>query len=162
MNSILEKFGLSERDNDFNLNEGWVEYYLTKNVPDTVKNPFKPDEQNWDNLTSIRINLFVEKIDANYCGSTMVPYGNTYVEYEPAGWEIDNVDYDTSIEYKFDDMEIIREHFRDINELSEDDLKNIEYVLTKEAQDSYQEYIEENYEPPESDPPEPPDKYDYY
>ena len=90
--AVSDKFKFEESDHDFNTSDGWADYYATDGVPENVVNPFSPEDGEVENLSSIEINFGDVDVSASHYGSTMVPYGDTYVEYEPAGWEIDDVD----------------------------------------------------------------------
>ena len=104
-----------------------------------------------ENLSSIEINFSDVKVSIDSYGATMVPYGDTYVEYEPAGWEIDDVNCSEDVKYTWEGDDITREQYLEINKMSDDELT---------AMDSYWDWLDENYEPPEPEPPEP--DYDDY
>lgn len=158
--AVSEKFKFDESDHDFGTDGGWADYHATNNVPENAVNPLKPEEGEVENLSSIEVNFDDVDVSINSYERTMVPYGDTWVEYEPAGWEIDNVDCSTSFRYTWEGDDITREQYLEINKMSEDELKAAEEILEERATDDFKAWLDENYEPPEPEPPEP--DYDYY
>lgn len=154
--AVSDKFKFEESDHDFNTSDGWADYYATDGVPENVVNPFSPEDGEVENLSSIEINFGDVDVSASHYGSTMVPYGDTYVEYEPAGWEIDDVDCSTDVRYTWEGDDITREQYMEINKMSDDELKAVVDILKDTAMDSYRDWLDDNYEPPE------PDYDDYY
>ena len=155
-----DKFKFEENDHDFSTSDGWADYYATDNVPETAVNPLKPEDGEVDNASSIEINFSDVDVSINSYERTMVPYGDTWVEYEPAGWEIDDVDCSEDVRYTWEGDDITREQYLEINKMSDNELKAIIEVLKETTLDSYKEWLNENYEPPEPEPPEP--DYDDY
>ena len=158
--AVSNKFKFEESDHNFSTFDGWADYYATDNVPETAVNPLKPEDGEVENLSSIEINFSDVKVSIDSYGATMVPYGDTYVEYEPAGWEIDDVNCSEDVKYTWEGDDITREQYLEINKMSDDELKAIVDVLKETAMDSYWDWLDENYEPPEPEPPEP--DYDDY
>lgn len=154
--AVSDKFKFEESDHDFNTSDGWADYYATDGVPENVVNPFNPEDGEVENLSSIEINFGDVDVSASHYGSTMVPYGDTYVEYEPAGWEIDDVDCSTDVRYTWEGDDITREQYMEINKMSDDELKAVVDILKDTTMDSYRDWLDDNYEPPE------PDYDDYY
>lgn len=154
-NAIREKFKFETNDNEFSTDDGWVDYYATENVPETVINPLSKEEE--ENHSSITIELSDVKFDVNSYDRTMVPYGDTYVEYEPAGWEIEDVEAKTTAKYMWEGTELSREEYRDVNKMTDDELKAAVELLEERAIDDIKEWLNENYEPDYPDPPDPPD-----
>lgn len=149
--AISEKFKFNENDYDFSSDGGWIDYYATDNVPKVVVNPLDPEDQESENLSSITIEISDVDISLNPYESTMVPYGETYVELEPAGWEIDKVDSYNSVKFMWDGTEITREQYRDLNKMTDDEVKASEGILEVEAIEKFNLFLDENYEPPETD-----------
>ena len=159
--AVSDKFKFEETDHDFSTSGGWADYYATDNVPEKVVSPLDPEGGENDNASSIEINFSDVDVSINSHGSTMVPYGDTYVEYEPAGWEIDDIDCSTDVRYTWEGDDITREQYMEINKMSDDELKATIDILKERAFDSFREWLDDNYEPPEPEPPEP-DDYDPY
>ena len=158
--AVSNKFKFEESDHNFSTFDGWADYYATDNVPETAVNPLNPEAGEVENLSSIEINFSDVKVSIHSYGATMVPYGETYVEYEPAGWEIDDVNCSEDVKYTWEGDDITREQYLEINKMSDDELKAVVDVLKETAMDSYWDWLDENYEPPEPEPPEP--DYDDY
>ena len=158
--AVSNKFKFEESDHKFSTFDGWADYYATDNVPETAVNPLNPEAGEVENLSSIEINFSDVKVSIDSYGATMVPYGDTYVEYEPAGWEIDDVNCSEDVKYTWEGDDITREQYLEINKMSDDELKAVVEVLKETAMDSYWDWLDENYEPPEPEPPEP--DYDDY
>jgi hypothetical protein len=158
--AVSNKFKFEESDHNFSTFDGWADYYATDNVPETAVNPLNPEAGEVENLSSIEINFSDVKVSIDSYGATMVPYGDTYVEYEPAGWEIDDVNCSEDVKYTWEGDDITREQYLEINKMSDDELKAVVDVLKETAMDSYWDWLDENYEPPEPEPPEP--DYDDY
>lgn len=153
--SVSNKFKFEESDHNFSTFDGWADYYATDNVPETAVNPLNPEAGEVENLSSIEINFSDVKVSIDSYGATMVPYGETYVEYEPAGWEIDDVDCSEDVKYTWEGDDITREQYLEINKMSDDELKAVVEVLKETAMNSYGDWLDENYEPLEPEPPEP-------
>lgn len=153
--AVSNKFKFEESDHNFSTFDGWADYYATDNVPETAVNPLNPEAGEVENLSSIEINFSDVKVSIDSYGATMVPYGETYVEYEPAGWEIDDVDCSEDVKYTWEGDDITREQYLEINKMSDDELKAVVEVLKETAMNSYGDWLDENYEPPEPEPPEP-------
>ena len=100
--AVSNKFKFEEIDHNFSTFDGWADYYATDNVPETAVNPLNPEAGEVENLSSIEINFSDVKVSIDSYGATMVPYGDTYVEYEPAGWEIDDVNCSEDVKYTWD------------------------------------------------------------
>ena len=158
--AVSNKFKFEESDHNFSTFDGWADYYATDNVPETAVNPLNPEAGEVENLSSIEINFSDVKVSIDHYGATMVPYGDTYVEYEPAGWEVDDVNCSEDVKYTWEGDDITREQYLEINKMSDDELKAVVDVLKETAMDSYWDWLDENYEPPEPEPPEP--DYDDY
>ena len=158
--AVSNKFKFEESDHNFSTFDGWADYYATDNVPETAVNPLNPEAGEVENLSSIEINFSDVKVSIHSYGATMVPYGDTYVEYEPAGWEVDDVNCSEDVKYTWEGDDITREQYLEINKMSDDELKAVVEVLKETAMDSYWDWLDENYEPPEPEPPEP--DYDYW
>ena len=158
--AVSNKFKFEESDHNFSTFDGWADYYATDNVPETAVNPLNPEAGEVENLSSIEISFSDVKVSIDSYGATMVPYGDTYIEYEPAGWEIDDVNCSEDVKYTWEGDDITREQYLKINKMSDDELKAAIDVLKETAMDSYWDWLDENYEPPEPEPPEP--DYDDY
>ena len=158
--AVSNKFKFEESDHNFSTFDGWADYYATDNVPETAVNPLNPEAGEVENLSSIEINFSDVKVSIDHYGATMVPYGDTYVEYEPAGWEVDDVNCSEDVKYTWEGDDITREQYLEINKMSDDELKAVVDVLKETAMESYWDWLDENYEPPEPEPPEP--DYDDY
>ena len=155
-----DKFNFEEGDHDFSTSDGWADYYATDNVPETAVNPLNPEAGEVDNASSIEISFSDVDVSIDSYGATMVPYGDTYVEYEPAGWEIDDVNCSDNVRFTWEGDDITREQYLAINKMSDDELKAIIEILKERTLDNYKDWLYDNYEPPEPEPPEP--DYDDY
>ena len=156
LDGIKDKFGFEENDHDFSDSEGFIDYSATQNVPSTLE-----EKGGIENLSSITVDIMDVDVEVEYDSGTMVPYGDTWVEYEPSGYYVEDVDCSTDVKFKFDGDDITREQYMKFNNISEDEMEAIERILKEETLDKYKEWLDENYEPPEPEPPEP-DYDDYY
>lgn len=156
LKGVRDKFGFEENDHDFSDSEGFIDYSATQNVPSTLE-----EKGGIENLSSITVVIMDVDVEVEYDRGTMVPYGDTWVEYESSGYYVEDVDCSTDVKFKFDGDDITREQYMKFNNISEDEMEAIERILKEEALDKYKEWIEENYEYEPPEPPEP-DYDDYY
>lgn len=152
LKSLSQKFKFDEQDHDFNQSSGWVEYFATDNVPESISLTDDPKIEESENLSSIRIDIDNTDVKTSYSGPTYVPYGDDYVEYEHAGYSIDDIDFDATEVFLWDGDFISKETYKKINKISDDELEGIITLLKNRASSDYEDWINENYE---CEPPEP-------
>lgn len=160
--SIVDKYGFEEIDHDFNSDGGWASYQLSHNIPPIVKNPFNADDINSENLSEITVNI--DDVDVNWeydSGTYIGEPGGPGGWYERPGTYADSVDCSSDAEFLWDGSEITKEQFKEINGISDEELGILIDYIKGYAESAYEEWAQENLDPPEYEPDYDDSDYDY-